>query len=79
MFVPDWKNQAAGAYRLRTDGVLCALNELGGVWRVVSWARVLPRWTRDPFYKIVARLRYALFGEYRPSPLPEAEWGRRFL
>jgi predicted DCC family thiol-disulfide oxidoreductase YuxK len=79
VFVPDWDRPEGGAARLRTDGALSAADEIGGVWRVAAWGRVLPAAVRDPFYKIVARFRYALFGEYRPTPLPEAEWAQRFL
>ena len=79
VFVPDWEQPESAAPRLRTDGALSALHELGGAWRVVAWARVLPAVLRDPFYKLIARFRYALFGKYRPRPLPEPEWERRFL
>jgi predicted DCC family thiol-disulfide oxidoreductase YuxK len=79
VFAPDWDRPENGGPRLRTDGALAAADEIGGVWRVISWASVLPAAVRDPFYKVIARSRYALFGEYRPSPLPEAEWQRRFL
>ena len=79
VFVPDWNRQEPGAYRLRTEGVARAADEIGGVWRVVSWLRVLPAWLRDPFYKVVARTRYALFGEYRGGPLADSEWQDRFL
>ena len=79
VFVPDWNRPARGAYRLRTDGIAAALDELGGVWRVASWGRIVPRRLRDPLYALVARTRYALFGAYRPSPLPRPEWARRFL
>ena len=78
VFVPDW-NRTADAPLLRTNGALAACAEVGGVWRVVAWLRVLPAWLRDPFYKLVARSRYALFGAYRPAPLPEPEWEKRFL
>jgi predicted DCC family thiol-disulfide oxidoreductase YuxK len=79
VFVPDWNDQASGASRLRTAGVLSAADEIGGLWRVFSCARVLPGVLRDGAYKVVARSRYALFGEYRGKPLAESEWGGRFL
>ena len=79
VFVPDWNHPAADTPRLRTDGVLAALDEIGGVWRVATLLRVLPAALRDPFYKLVARLRYRLFGEYSPSPLPEPGWNERVL
>jgi predicted DCC family thiol-disulfide oxidoreductase YuxK len=79
VFVPDWNLWSPGAHRLRTDGALAAATAVGGVWRLITWMRILPGWLRDPFYKIVARTRYALFGQYRPSPLPRPEWSTRFL
>lgn len=79
VFVPDWHAPDRHAPRLRTDGALAAAAEVGGVWRLVTWMRVLPAWSRDPFYKLVARTRYALFGEYRPTPLPDPTWAARFL
>jgi len=79
VFVPDWSRPAPGAALLRTDGALAALAELGGGWRTVAKLRGLPRWLRDPFYKLVARTRYALFGQYRPTPLPDPSWAGRFL
>jgi predicted DCC family thiol-disulfide oxidoreductase YuxK len=79
VFVPDWNAPGTGSYRLRTDGALAAAAEVGGVWRLVTWMRVLPAGLRDPVYTLVARSRYALFGEYKPSPLPRPEWSQRFL
>lgn len=79
VFVPDWREPERHAPLLRTDGMLAAAAEVGGAWRLVTWLRVLPAWSRDPFYRLVARTRYALFGEYRPGPLPDPAWPDRFL
>jgi predicted DCC family thiol-disulfide oxidoreductase YuxK len=79
VFVPDWNRPDAGDYKLRTDGALAAAAEAGGVWRAMSGLRVLPAWLRDPFYRLVARTRFALFGRYRPTPLPDPAWEGRFL
>jgi predicted DCC family thiol-disulfide oxidoreductase YuxK len=80
VFVPDWDDRGAGAYRLRTDGALAALAVVGGAgWRLLGWTRFLPAVLRDLAYRLVARSRYALFGEYHPSPLPEAAWEKRFI
>lgn len=79
VFVPDWGNPVRGGCLLRTAGVCAAADEIGGLWRVVSWARFLPAVLRDGAYKLVARSRYALFGQYRPTPLPEPAWEKRFL
>jgi predicted DCC family thiol-disulfide oxidoreductase YuxK len=79
VFVPDWSDPRPGTALLRTAGALAAAAEVGGAWRLVTWLRVLPAWLRDPFYKLVARTRYRLFGEYRGRSLAELGWGDRFL
>ena len=80
VFVPDWQKPAQGAYRLRTDGALAAIAELGGSWRrTADLLRRLPAPLRDGAYRLVARSRYALFGAYKPAPLPEPAWEQRFL
>jgi predicted DCC family thiol-disulfide oxidoreductase YuxK len=79
VFVRDWDHPEDQPPLLRTDGALAAAAVVGGVWRLFTWLRVLPAWLRDPFYKLVARFRYTLFGEYRPTPLPDPAWSRRFL
>lgn len=65
---------------LRTDGVVAVLLLLDPPWPF--WGRCLravPRPMRDAGYKVVARLRYALFGEYRPRSLPREDWAERVL
>jgi predicted DCC family thiol-disulfide oxidoreductase YuxK len=79
VFIPDWEKPAQGAYLLRTDGALAAAAVVGGGWRMITWLRVLPGGLRDFGYRLVARFRYALFGQYRPTPLPDPTWERRFL
>jgi predicted DCC family thiol-disulfide oxidoreductase YuxK len=79
VFVPDWNQPQFGAAQLRTTGALSAAAEVGGIWRMIAWLRILPAWLRDLFYKLVARTRYALFGKYQPLPLPKPEWEKRFL
>ena len=77
VFLPDADGDVR---RLRTAGVLDTLGTLGGVWRVAAVAGcVVPAPIRDAGYRIVARLRYRLFGEYKPTPLPDAAWAARFL
>jgi predicted DCC family thiol-disulfide oxidoreductase YuxK len=64
---------------LRTDGVLGALAVVGGAGRLFLWLRWVPRAWRDAGYRLIARWRYALWGEWRPRPLARPEWTRRFL
>jgi len=79
VFVPDWGNQARGAYLLRTSGALAAFAELDRPWRAVSWLRLVPAFLRDPVYKLISRTRTALFGKYHPRPLSDPAWEKRFL
>ncbi len=79
IFVPDWNRPAPGRYLVRTDGVLAACAVAGGWIGACAELRVVPRGLRDAVYKVVARFRYRLLGPYRPTPLPHAEWERRFL
>jgi predicted DCC family thiol-disulfide oxidoreductase YuxK len=79
VFVRDWHHPVLHPPLCRTDGALAAAAVVGGAWRLVTWTRIVPVWLRDPFYRLVARWRYSLFGEYKPSPLPKPEWAKRFL
>lgn len=79
VFVMDWNYPDVYPPLFRTDGALAAAAEVGGIWGFVTWMRVLPVSLRDPFYRLVARTRYAFFGGYRPLPLPDPAWEKRFL
>jgi predicted DCC family thiol-disulfide oxidoreductase YuxK len=63
----------------RSDAVFFVLRELGGVWRALSWLRVLPRPLRDVGYRIFARARYRLLGRHDTCPLPRPGETERFL
>lgn len=79
VFVPDWNRRAPAAPLLRTDGALAAFAQIGGMWRALAWLRVIPAFIRDPAYRLVARTRHALFGDYRPRPLADPRWEKRFI
>jgi predicted DCC family thiol-disulfide oxidoreductase YuxK len=78
VFVRNWGAEGGG-YLLRTDALVAALEACGGWGRGLAAIRVLPRPVRDAAYRMVARLRYRVFGPWRPSPLPEASWQDRFI
>lgn len=77
VFVHDWNHRMEQPPLFRTDGVLAALRETGGLGQVLAWLRIIPRSWRDAVYRVIARWRYRIFGEYRPTPLPKAEWAER--
>jgi predicted DCC family thiol-disulfide oxidoreductase YuxK len=63
----------------KSDGVLMALYDLGGVWGLLSYAWYVPRFLRDAIYDAVAAVRYRLFGKYDQCPMPDPEVRDRFL
>jgi predicted DCC family thiol-disulfide oxidoreductase YuxK len=80
VYVPDWTKREQPGYLLRTDGALAALRACGGVGRAAAAVlRLAPAPCRDAGYRIVARLRYRVFGAWRQRPLPRPEWEARFL
>lgn len=79
IFVPDWAQRDRADYRLRTDGAVGALRAVGGIAGVLAWIAILPRGWRDAAYKGIARIRYRVFGPWKPRPLARPEWAARFL
>ena len=64
---------------LRSTAVLQALAALGGIWRAVSWLRIVPRPVRDVVYDAIAKRRYRWFGKFESCRLPAAAEAARFL
>ncbi|HEV8431521.1 MAG TPA: DCC1-like thiol-disulfide oxidoreductase family protein [Pyrinomonadaceae bacterium] len=64
----------------RSDAVLRAGRELGGVWpALAAVATIVPRPLRDLFYRFVAQNRYRVFGKYDTCMLPDPKQRSRFL
>ena len=59
--------------------VLFVLAQLGGIWRLASLLRVLPRPLLDLGYDQIARRRYRWFGRYDACQLPTPAARRKFL
>jgi predicted DCC family thiol-disulfide oxidoreductase YuxK len=62
-----------------TDAIVRVLAGLGGPWRLVALARLLPRSLRDRGYRWLARNRYRWFGRHGSCYLPSPEQVQRFL
>jgi predicted DCC family thiol-disulfide oxidoreductase YuxK len=54
-------------------------SRLDGPWRHSSKLLALPALLRDPIYKAISRVRYALFGKKDECEIPEPEERQRFL
>ena len=52
---------------------------LGGPWKLLKVARIMPAPLRDWLYDRFAGIRYRVFGRYDSCPLPPAEVRARFL
>jgi len=63
--------------RARAALYLCAV--IGGPWRVFTLLGVLPTFVLDFGYRLVARVRYRLFGRFDTCPIPRPEDRDRFL
>jgi predicted DCC family thiol-disulfide oxidoreductase YuxK len=79
MLAPDWARRDALPPLFRTNAVFAALREAGGIGRLFEALRLLPVGFRDSIYRAIARCRYAVFGRWKPQPLPRKEWAERFL
>ncbi|AMT72199.1 thiol-disulfide oxidoreductase DCC family protein [Mycobacteroides immunogenum] len=64
---------------VRSDAVLRVIDYLGGARRASLIALLVPRPIRDGLYRVVARIRYRVFGRYDTCPLPPPEVRARFL
>ncbi len=78
VLVRDWEGGSAD-HEFRTDALVAALQACGGVGRALAWIRVVPRAWRDAAYRVVARLRYRVFGVWNGAPLARPEWAARFV
>ena len=63
----------------QSDASLEVYRRLGGIWWLLSLAQLVPRWIRNPAYRVLARNRYRWFGKRDTCRLPTAEEKARFL
>lgn len=76
--LPD-VGQADERVLVRSEAMLWAVSRLGGIWRPIAIAGVLPRSLRDWVYADLARRRYGIFGKYPSCPIPAAKDRHKFL
>ena len=63
----------------KSDAILYIAAGLGGLWRVLSWTRFLPKKLRDAVYFLVQKNRYKVFGQRDTCRIPTPEERSRFL
>lgn len=67
------------ALRDQTRAILTLMGWLGWPYKALLALYPLPPWLLNPGYRLVARLRYRLFGRHDACPVPTPEQRARFL
>ncbi|MBL4849199.1 MAG: thiol-disulfide oxidoreductase DCC family protein [Planctomycetes bacterium] len=63
----------------KSTAALRVLYHFGGIWRLLSFARVIPAFLRNFAYDRLAKNRYSLFGKKETCLMPTPEIKARFL
>ncbi len=63
----------------KSEAVLKILIALGGVWRIASLLKIIPKSIRDYCYSIISRHRYKIFGKRESCMIPSEALKNRFL
>jgi predicted DCC family thiol-disulfide oxidoreductase YuxK len=63
----------------QSDASLEVYRRLGGIWRLMALLRYIPRFLRNPVYRVIARNRYRWFGKKDSCRIPTAAEQARFL
>ena len=77
--VADWQRPSEHVLT-RSRALLHAVGQLDGVWpwlARIGW--LVPRSMADAVYRLIARVRYRVFGRRDACPIPPVEWRDRFL
>jgi predicted DCC family thiol-disulfide oxidoreductase YuxK len=64
---------------VRSDAAIEVVSRFGGVWKVVTIFRLIPRVARDWIYSTIARNRYRWFGRTDACMIPTSDVKARFL
>ncbi|HZJ14791.1 MAG TPA: DCC1-like thiol-disulfide oxidoreductase family protein [Chthoniobacteraceae bacterium] len=63
----------------QSDASLEVYRRLGGIWQLLSLLRYIPRFIRNPVYRVIARNRYRWFGKRDTRRVPTPAEQARFL
>ena len=64
---------------MNSDAVLHLWSGLGWPWKASLIFKLIPRFVRDPIYKLIARNRYKWFGQREECWVPSPEQAGRIL
>src|SRR5258707_6219589 len=63
----------------RSDAALEISRELDGLWPVLYFLKIIPRFIRDAVYNFISRNRYRWFGKTDACWLPSPDLSSRFV
>ena len=67
------------SYSTKSTAILKVFRKLSGLWPVLYIFIVFPAFLRDPFYNLIAKNRYKLFGKRDSCMIPGKEILSRFI
>ena len=77
---PETLIVVTGDRALRDSAAIFAIwSGLGWPWRALTALRIVPRFVRDPVYRLIARNRYRIFGKRETCWVPSPEQASRVL
>ena len=77
---PETLIVVTGDRALRDSAAIFAIwSGLGWPWRGLTVLRLVPRFVRDPFYRLIARNRYRIFGKRETCWIPSPKQASRVL
>jgi predicted DCC family thiol-disulfide oxidoreductase YuxK len=62
-----------------SDAVINITRHLNGLWKFTALLLIIPRFIRNPFYRLIARNRYKLFGKRDQCMVPSEDVKGRFV
>ena len=62
-----------------SDAVINITRHLNGWWKYTALLLIIPRFIRNPFYRLIARNRYKLFGKREQCMVPSEDVRGRFV
>ena len=71
--------EASEALLAKGDAFLQFAKEIGGVWSISRFGKIIPRPIRNCLYDFVARHRYQVFGKYEACMLPDPRHKHKFI
>ena len=66
-------------YSIKSTAILKVFKQLNGLWPVLYIFIVFPALIRDPFYNLIAKNRYKLFGKKDSCMIPNKQVLSRFI